>query len=82
MIAIHEEGLAISLVPIPPLNIMTPPLFLPFDDMRVEQTEWALWPEPFALRMASAPDLDVIVDRGVVRWIREHIARPPFGPDS
>ena len=73
-IAIHADGLSIR--QIPPFNIRCRPLFLPFDKMELKQTSWALWPEPFALRMRRTPELDIIVDRRLVRWIREHIERP------
>jgi hypothetical protein len=77
MLAAHAEGLALSLVP--PFNIMCPPLFLRFDEMELKQTEWALWPDPFVLRMRALPDVDIIVGRDTVRWLREYVDRSPFG---
>lgn len=77
MIAIHDFGLALSQVP--PFNVMCPALFLPFDEMEVKSTDWALWRDPFAIRMRQSPDIDIILDREAVRWIREHIDRAPFG---
>ena len=76
-IAVHEDGLALSLVP--PFNIMCPPLFLPFDDMEVASTWWALWPEPVAIRMKRAPKVDMIVAQDTVRWLRDHMNMVPFG---
>ncbi|WP_310468897.1 hypothetical protein [Sphingomonas sp.] len=71
---LRRDGLALSILP--PLNISTPPLFLPFDEMELKETSWALWPQPYAIRMRRAPGLDLIVDRGVARWIRDHAERP------
>lgn len=77
ILAVHEKGLALSLVP--PFNIMCPPLFLPFDDMELVETDWALWRDPFALRMRDLADVDVIIGRETVRWVREHVDQAPFG---
>ena len=77
MLAVHEDGISLSLMP--PLNPLCSPLFLPFDEMALERTDWALWPEPFALRMRRLSDTDIIIGRDTVRWIREHIDREPFG---
>jgi hypothetical protein len=71
---LRRDGLALSILP--PLNISTPPLFLPFDEMELKETSWALWPQPYAIRMRRAPGLDLIVDRGVARWIRDNAERP------
>lgn len=73
---IHDTGLALSLLP--PLNVMCSPLFLPFEEMELMQTYWALWPEPFAIRMRQLPDVDIILGRDTVRWIREHVDTSPF----
>ena len=76
MLAIHDEGLALSLVP--PFNILCPPLFLPFDEMELKPTDWALWHAPFAIRMRRLPETDIIVGRETVGWLRQHIDRAPF----
>lgn len=75
-ITIHEDGLALSLIP--PLNIMCPPMYLPFDEMHLEQTYWALWPEPFAIRMQALSDVDIILGRDTVQWLRSGTDRSPF----
>ena len=77
LLDIHDEGLA--LIVVPPFNIMCPPLFLPFDEMELKPTDWALWPDPFAIRMRRLPETDIIIGRDTVRWIREHADRAPFG---
>lgn len=77
VLAIHDEGLELSLIP--PINILCPPLFLPFDEMELEQTDWALWPEPFAIRMRQLPDVDIIIGRETVRWLREYADPSVFG---
>ena len=68
---LRRDGLALSILP--PLNVRTPPLFLPFAEMELKDTYWALWPQPCAIRMRRTPDLDIVVDSGVARWIREHV---------
>ena len=78
MIGIHDTGLSMSVIP--PLNlVMCPPLFLSFDEMKLEETTWALWPSPYAIRMRQSPDFDIIVGRDTVRWVREYTDRAPFG---
>ena len=81
IVAVTGRGLRLSLIPIPPLNIMAPALFLPFDEMAIERTSWALWTEPFALRMTNLPDIDIILGRDTVQWIRSRTSEPPFGRD-
>ena len=76
-ITIHADGLTFR--QIAPFGIRCDPLFLPFGDMALKPTSWALWPEPFALRLRDAPGLDIILDRSTVQWIREHVDGPPFG---
>jgi len=76
-IGIDQDGLALSLIP--PFNIMCPPIYLPFDEMSLEHTFWALWPEPFALRMQGLPDIDIILARDTVQWLRSGTDRSPFG---
>ena len=76
-IAIHADGL--SLDQVPPFNIHCPPLFLPFAEMEVRETDWMLWPDAYVIRMRRCPDADIIVAKRVVAWVREHVDAPPFG---
>ena len=78
-LALHADGISAWLIPIPPLNLGCPPLFLPFAEMEVADTDWMLWTDPVALRMRRAPALDIVIGRDTLRWIREHIDAPPFG---
>jgi hypothetical protein len=75
-IAVYEDGLALSLIA--PFNVMCPPIHLPFDEMSLERTDWALWPEPFAIRMKRLPEIDIILARDTVQWLRGRTDRPPF----
>ena len=79
ILTVHDDGLSLSLIPL--FNIWYPRLFLPFDEMELKQTDWALWPEPFAARMQRLHEIDIILGRDSVRWIREHTNQPPFGLD-
>lgn len=78
-LALHPDGIAAGLIPIPPFNLDCKPLFLPFADMAVAETDWMLWESPVALRMKDAPDYDIIIGRDTLGWIRGHIDAPPFG---
>ena len=73
-LALHPDGISAWLIPIPPLNLGCPPLFLPFAEMSVANTDWMLWDAPVALRMKRAPELDIIIGRGTLGWIREHVS--------
>ena len=79
LLSASDHGLSLSLIPMPPLNILAPPIFLPFDEMTLASTNWALWPEPFAIRMKRLPEIDIIIGRETVAWIRGRADRPPFG---
>ncbi len=79
MMTVTRQGLQLSQVP--PLNVNCPRLFLPFDQMSLERTIWALWSEPFAIRMTNLPDIDIILDRDTVRWLKSQTDQPPFGSD-
>ena len=76
-IAVHEDGL--QLAQLAPFSVLGPPVFLPFSEMDLVQTSWALWREPMALRMRALPHDDIILARDTVQWIRSHTASPPFG---
>lgn len=78
-LALHPDGISAWVIPIPPLNVGCPPLFLPFAEMTIADTDWMLWRDPAALRMRRAPELDIIIGRDTLRWIREHVDAPPFG---
>jgi hypothetical protein len=77
LIRVQESGLSLSLVP--PLNISCAPIELPFDEMELRPTVWALWPEPFSVRMRHLPNIDLVLARDTVQWIRAHTDRAPFG---
>ena len=79
-LALHVDGISAWLVAIPPLNLACRPLFLPFAEMDVADTDWMLWTDPAALRMRRTPALDIVIGRDTLRWIREHIDVPPFRP--
>ncbi|MEA1071641.1 hypothetical protein [Sphingomonas sp. LY160] len=81
LLSVSNSGLSLSLIPIPPLNLFAPPIFLPFDEMTLVGTSWALWPEPFAIRMKRLPNVDIILARDTVSWIRAQTQQPPFGWD-
>lgn len=65
---VHEDGLALSLVL--PFNFMCPPLFLPFADMDIVETSWAMWTEPTAIRLRRDKEADIIIARDTARWLR------------
>lgn len=75
-IAIHEDGLVLT--QIPPFNVMCAPLFLPFGEMDLTETDWG-FNRAYAFRMDGLSDIDIIVYPRVVRWIRGEIDEAPFG---
>ena len=77
LIRVHDSSLSASLLP--PFNISCAPIELPFDEMELRPTVWALWPEPFAVRMRRLPGLDLVLARDTVRWIRARTDKAPFG---
>ena len=56
-----------------------PPIELPFDEMELRRTDWALWPEPYTLQMRRLGGLDIIVGRDTVQWLKRHTDVLPFG---
>lgn len=75
-IAVHGDGLALTLLP--PLGALCPPIFLPFEAMRLEPTGWGAWRDPFAIRLRDLPGIDVILAEDTVLWLGEHAGRAPF----
>ena len=77
ILGVHDRGLSLSLVP--PFNLLCPLIELPFDEMELQSTYWALWPDPLAIRMRNLPDLDIILGHDTVEWIRDRTKAPRFG---
>jgi hypothetical protein len=77
LIAVHDSSLSISLLP--PFNVLCPPIELPFDEMELKRTDWALWPEPYALRLRKLTGVDIVIGRDTVQWLRTHTNVSPFG---
>lgn len=75
-IAVHGGSLSISLLP--PFNIMCPQIELPLEEMELQRTDWALWPEPYALRMRGLAGLDIILGRETIQWLRRNANGSPF----
>ena len=72
----YEDGLALD--QIPPLNVMCPKLFLPFQSMEIHETSWGFSDDAFAIRMDHLQEVDIIVDKEVVQWMRGNANPPPF----
>ena len=64
-ISIHEGGISLALYP--PFSALCPPLLLPFSDMSVRSTSWYLNAQCYAIRMARAGDVDIIIDDRLLR---------------
>lgn len=77
IIRVHDRSLSVSLLP--PFNISCAPIELPFDEMELRPTVWALWPEPFAIRMRLLPGLDLVLAHDTVQWIKARTDKAPFG---
>jgi hypothetical protein len=72
-IAIHEDGLGLSIVP--PFSAGAPALFLPFDEMSVRRTDWYLNCGSFSIRMKRNADMELIIDDGLLSWIQANTDR-------
>ena len=77
IISVTSTGLAFSTVL--PLGLLCPSFSVPFDQLELHSTSWALWDEPFALRLRDQPDYDIILSREAVQWIRSQTGQKPFG---
>ena len=77
MLTLGEESLTLSLLP--PFNTLCPPIDLPFDAIRVKETDWGFWYGPYSIRLPGLDDVDIILRREAIQWIRENTDRPPFG---
>ena len=77
LITMHDRSLSVSLLP--PFNVLCPTIELPFDEMELRPTDWALWPDPFVLRMRRLRDVEIVLEGDTVQWVRSHTDMSPFG---
>jgi hypothetical protein len=76
-VSIRQDGIGLSLIP--PLNVMSPPLFLPFSEMTVRTARWDLWSGLLAIRMPGLPEIDLVISRRLADWIQRQTPGSPFG---
>lgn len=76
IIRITPTGLTFSAIW--PLSLVCPSFSVPFDQIDLRRTSWAMWDEPFALRLRNQPEYDVIVSRDTVQWVRSLTDQKPF----
>lgn len=72
MLSVVDGGLLLSRIF--PFNFLCSPVYLPFAEMTIRPTFWALWPEPVAVSMKLLPDTDIILSQEAAQWLREHMA--------
>lgn len=77
LIAVTDRAICLALVP--PFNISCSPIELPFDEMELHPTDWALWSDPKAIRMRALKDIDIILGQDTIRWLRQQTTQGPFG---
>jgi hypothetical protein len=80
IIAVHDGSLSISLLP--PFNIMCPKIEIPLDDMELSRTDWALWPDPYVIRMRNLASLDIIIGNDTRKWLKSTLDYVPFNTGS
>lgn len=68
----HEDCLMLSMIF--PFNLMCAPLLLPVSEMQLEETWWLTLPDPVAIRMKRAPDVDMIIRGSAAGWLRDAMA--------
>jgi hypothetical protein len=69
-LSVVDGGLLLS--SLLPFNIVHSPIYLPFAEMTISPTWWAMWPEPAAIRMTLLPDTDIILGQKAAQWLYEH----------
>jgi hypothetical protein len=75
MISVVDSGLLLSQVFL--FRLLCPPIYLPFAEMTISPTSWALWSEPVAIRMRQLPDTDIILGQDAAQWLREKFDQSP-----
>jgi hypothetical protein len=68
-IGIAADGLLLRQVP---FGLFNPALFLPFADLKSEQTSWFLNAQSHTLTARKAPDLSITLDGETLQWIASH----------
>ena len=72
-IGIHETGIALKVMP--PFGFFTPPLFIPFRDIRGWNQFWYLDAKSIELEIRAAPDIKIVMPASQVKWIEEASGR-------
>nr|WP_137677878.1 hypothetical protein [Parerythrobacter lutipelagi] len=54
-----------------PFRYGSKPLILPFSEMELASTKWALWGDPVAIRMKQLDGIDIILYREIMEWAAE-----------
>ena len=77
IIGVTSKGLTFSAVW--PFSLVCPSFSVQFEQLELQSTSWAMWNEPFALRVRGQPEYDIILSREAVEWVRSHTNHSPFG---
>ena len=65
-VAVHEDGLALSIVP--PFQFGCRDLFLPFAKMTVVPAKWDLLSDAYAIRMDGVEGLEILMFSNIMEW--------------
>lgn len=76
-ITMVADGLQMDAIPL--FNILRRPLFLPFAEMGPLTHEEGTFATVFALKMRRLDDMDLIIRKQVVDFVRQRTDVPPFG---
>lgn len=66
-VAVFDKGLRFSLMV--PFSIDHPPFFIPFADLKATRTDWYLNTESYELDTRREPEIKLILDHDLMRWI-------------
>ncbi|WP_128893105.1 hypothetical protein [Erythrobacter sp. HKB08] len=72
-VSVLPSGIGLAIMK--PFDIGSPKLFLPFEEMHLVSTKWALWGDPVAIRMEKLGEIDIILYREAMEWAAEHSPR-------
>lgn len=66
-VAIYDKGLLFSLMA--PFSFDHPPFFIPFEELKATRTDWYLNSESYELDTRREPEIKLIIDDDLMRWI-------------
>lgn len=72
-VTLLPDGIGLQVVQ--PFGYGSKPLLLPFAQMELAATKWALWGDPVAIRMTALAGVDIILYRHIMEWAAQQSPR-------